>query len=41
MPYLFPSDMPAAVARPAVSQQESPRGTLIVDAWSFLDQIPY
>lgn len=37
MPYLFPSDMPAAVARPAVSQQESPRGTLIVDAWSFLD----
>lgn len=37
MPYLFPNYMPAAVAWPAVSQQESPWGFLIVDAWSFLD----
>lgn len=36
-PYLFPNYMGAAVAWPAVSQQESPGDSLIVDAWSFLN----
>lgn len=36
-PYLFPNYMAAAVAWSAVSQQESPRGILIAESWSFLD----